>query len=103
MGVPIHPTSTSVDVDQAQQPSPEPDRELIDAGTQEDSVRQAQRPASRADTRARVKSHKYKSSDNLALRGPSLMLHAFCAWRTTKANSYRAAKKVWLHDGATRL
>ena len=43
---------------------------------------------------ARVKTRKCKSSDNLALRGPSLMSHAFCAWYTTNTNSDRATQKV---------
>ena len=33
-----------------------------------------------------VKSRKYKSGDNLALLGPSLMFHAFCARFATKEN-----------------
>ena len=41
-----------------------------------------------------VKSRKYKSGDNLALLGPSLMFHAFCARIATHANSDRATHEI---------
>ena len=47
-----------------------------------------------------VKSRKYKSSDNLALLGPSLMFHAFCARFATHANSDRATHEIRFASGS---
>ena len=47
-----------------------------------------------------VKSRKYKSGDNLALLGPSLMFHAFCARIATHANSDRATHEIRCASGS---
>ena len=47
-----------------------------------------------------VKSRKYKSGDNLALLGPSLMFHAFCARFATHANSDRATHEIRCASGS---
>ena len=47
-----------------------------------------------------VKSRKYKSGDNLALLGPSLMFHAFCARFATDANSDCATHEIRCASGS---
>ena len=43
---------------------------------------------------------KYKSGDNLALLGPSLMFHAFCARFAAHANSDRATHEIRCASGS---
>ena len=47
-----------------------------------------------------VKSRKSKSGDDLALLGPSLMFHAFCARFATHANSDRATHEIRCASGS---
>ena len=44
--------------------------------------------------------HEYKSGDNLALLGPSLMFHAFCARFATHTNSDRATHEIRCASGS---